>query len=61
MISCYHNDLLAGHFKISKTQKLVGKKYYCLALRRNVETYVRRCDMCLASKTICHKPYRDLQ
>ena len=28
MISCHHNDLLAGHFGIDKTKELVGRKYY---------------------------------
>ena len=30
-------------------------------LRRDVEDYVRGCDICLASKAIRHKPYGDLQ
>ena len=28
---------------------------------KDVKTYVRRCDACLASKAICYKPYGDLQ
>ena len=40
---------------------MVGQKYYWPSLRRDVEIYVRGCDICLTSKTICHKPYRDLQ
>lgn len=28
LISWYHNNLLAGHFGIEKTQKLVAQKYY---------------------------------
>lgn len=27
LINCYYNDLLAGYFKIDKTQKLISKKY----------------------------------
>ena len=37
------------------------QKYYWPILLYNVETYVKGCDICLASKTVCHKPYDDLQ
>ncbi len=30
-------------------------------LRRDVEAYVKGCDVCLASKAVRHKPYGDLQ
>ena len=61
VISCHHDDLLAGHFGIDKTRKLVARKDYWLSLRRDVESYVRECDVCLASKAVRHKPYSDLQ
>ena len=35
--------------------------YYWLILRHNVKTYVKSCDICLASKAVGHKPYSDLQ
>ena len=61
VISCHHNDPLVGHFGIDKTRELVGRKYYWPSLRRDVESYVRGCDVCLASKAVRHKPYGDLQ
>ena len=61
LISKYHDDSLAGHFGIEKTQELVARKYYWPTLRRDVKDYVRGCDVCLASKTVCHKLYGDLQ
>ena len=61
IISCHHNDPLAGHFEINKTRKLIGRKYYWLSLRKNVKFYVRGCDVCLASKAVCLKPYGDLE
>ena len=61
MISCHYNDPLAGHFGIDKTRELIGRKYYKPSLRRDVKSYVRRCDVCLALKAIWHKPYGDLQ
>ena len=61
VISRHHDDPLAGHFGIDKTKELVGRKYYWPSLRRDVESYVRGCDVCLASKVVRHKPYGDLQ
>ena len=61
MISCHHNDSLAEHFGIDKTRELVYRKYYWPSLRRDVENYVRGCDVYLTSKAVRHKPYGDLQ
>ena len=61
VISRHHDDPLAGHFGIDKTRELVARKYYWPTPCRDVKTYVRGCDVCLAFKAICHKPYGDLQ
>ena len=61
LISRHHDDPLAGHFGIEKTQELFSQKYYWSTLCRDVEDYVRGCNICLASKAVRHKPYGDLQ
>lgn len=61
VISCYHDDPLAGHFEIDKTRELIARKYYWPTLRRDVKTYLKGCDMCLASKAVCHKLNGDIQ
>ena len=61
MINYYYNNPLASHFGIDKTKKLIIKKYYWSIFYCNIETYMNECNLCLASKTICHKLYRDLQ
>ena len=61
VISCHHNNPLAEYFGIDKIRELVGRKYYWPSLRKDVEDYVRGCDVCLASKAVRHKPYGDLQ
>ena len=61
LISRYHDNPLAGHFSIEKTRELLARKYYWPTLRHDVETYVKGCDVCLASKAVRHKPYGDLQ
>ena len=61
VISRHHNDLVVGHFGINKTRELVDRKYYWPSLRKDVDNYVRRCDVCLSLKAIRHKPYGDLK
>ena len=61
LISRHYDDPLAGYFGIEKTRELVARKYYWETLRHDVEVYVRGCDVCLASKAVRHKPYRNLQ
>ena len=60
LISKQHNDLLVGYFRINKMLELIGRKYFWPSLRRDVEIYVRGCDICLTSKVVRHKPYGDL-
>ena len=61
LISRHHDDPLAGHFGIDKTRELVGRKYYWSSLRKDVEAYVKSCNVFLSSKTVRHKLYGDLQ
>ena len=59
LISRHHDNLLAGHFDIKKTHKLLAWKYFWPSLRHNIEAYVKSCDVYLASKVVRHKPYGD--
>lgn len=59
--SQYHDNLLTSHFCINKTKKLINKKYYWPWLWKDIKTYVKGCDVCLAFKTIKYKLYKDLQ
>ena len=61
IICRHHDDLLAGHFDIKKTWELVARKYYWPTLQADIETYVKGCDVCVASKAVRHEPYGDLQ
>ena len=61
LINRHHDNLLAGHFGIEKTYKLLAQKYYWPTFRHNVKAYLKGCDVCLASKTVRHKLYGDLQ
>ncbi len=57
LISRHHDDPLVGHFGIEKTCELIARNYYWPRLWQDIKAYVKGCDVCLASKTVCHKPY----
>lgn len=59
--SQHHNNLLAGHFEINKTRKLVARTYYWPTLCYDVKAYIKGCNIYLTSKAVCHKPYGNLQ
>ena len=61
LISRHHDNPLAGYFGIDKTKDLIGRKYYWPSLRKDIEAYVKGYDVCLGSKAVRHKPYRNLQ
>ena len=61
LINWHHDDFLAGHFGIDETKELIGRKYHWPSLRKDVEAYVKGCNVCLGLKAVRHKPYSDLQ
>ena len=50
-----------GILALKKTQELVARKYYWEILCHNVEIYVKGCDVCLVSKAVKDKLYKNLQ
>ena len=60
LISQHHDNFLGSHFEIDKTWELIARKYYWSMLCQDVEAYVKGCDICLTSKAIQHKVYRNL-
>lgn len=52
LISCHQKNLLADNFGIKKTWELVAQKYYGETLCHDVKDNVKRCNVCLALKTI---------
>ena len=61
LISWHYDELLAGHFGISKIRELIDRKYYWLSFRKDVKAYIKDCNICLGLKAIRYKPYGDLQ
>ena len=60
-ISKYYDNPLARYFGTKKTRKLLARKYDSPTLQADINAYVKGYDVCLASKAVRHKLYRDLQ
>ena len=61
IMASHHDNSLAGHFGIEKTQELIARKYHWDSLKVDVERYVKECDICMRAKSARHKPYGNLQ
>lgn len=59
-MSKHYDDLLINYFGIEKTRKLIAWKYYGPALKVDIESYVKRCDVCLTPKLVRYKFYSNL-
>lgn len=53
------NNLLAGHYGIEKTRELIARMFYWPMLKKEVEAHIKGYNVCLALKTLEHKPYGD--
>ena len=49
------------YFNINKTKDLLSRKYYWLSFQRDIEVYVKSCDICLDLNAVKYKLYGDLQ
>ena len=61
LLYLYHDDQLAGHWGVNKTQELLERKFYWPGLARDVREYVATCSTCQNIATPRHKPYGKLE
>ena len=57
----HHDSILAGHFGVDKTVKLLSRHYYWPTLMRDVKHYVKTCPACAVGKSSTLKPAGLLQ
>ena len=61
IISRHYDNPLISHFGIKKTQELIARKYYWLTLQKDIEVYIKSCNICLVSKAVHYKLYKNFQ
>ena len=57
----YHNKLLEGHCKVHKMIKVISQLYYFLHIRKKLENYVSKCDLCHKIKSVKHKSHEEIR
>lgn len=61
LINRQYNNPLVGNFGMTKIHEFIPRKYFWPMLCHNVKVYIKACDICLLSKTVCHKLYDNFQ
>ena len=56
-----HDDPHAGHFGRERTFELVSRKYWWKGMYKDIEDYVKSCDICQRIKAKRHRSYGNLQ
>lgn len=60
-ISWHYNNPLASYFIVEKIRELVTQKYYLETFCHDVKDYMKKCNICLASKAVQYKLYNNFQ
>ncbi|TID16590.1 hypothetical protein E6O75_ATG11708 [Venturia nashicola] len=61
LLRLYHDDAFAGHFGVARTHDLLARKYFWTHMSRDVDEYVKTCEVCQRTKVKRHAPFGDLQ
>ena len=61
IIQMYHDKLLREHCGVHKMIKAIFWLYYFLHMRKKVQDYVNKCDLCHKIKSARHKPYEEMR
>ena len=57
----YHDELLRGHWGTHKMIKAIFWSYYFSHMRKKVQNYVNKCDLCHKIKSVRHKSYEEMR
>ena len=61
IIQMYHDKPLRDHWETHKTIKAIFWLYYFSHMRKKVQSYVNKCDLCHMIKSARHRPYREMR
>ena len=57
----YHDKLLRGHHRVHKTIEVISQLYYFLHMRKKIQDYINKCDLCHKIKSARHKSYEEIR
>ena len=61
LLKCYYNNILAEHFKVERTLKLIDHKYYWNDISKDVKNYIFSYNICQRVKVSRHCLYSEMQ
>ena len=61
IIQMYHDKLLRGHWGTHKMIKTISWSYYFSHMRKKVQSYVNKCNLCHKIKSVRHRPYEEMR
>ena len=61
LLSLYHDDALAGHFGMNRTEELLRRKFHWVNLQNDVAEYVQSCAVCQGTAAPRHRPHGKLE
>ena len=56
----YHNKSLRGHWETHKTIKVISQSYYFSHIRKKMQSYVNKCNLCYKIKSVRHRSYEEI-
>ena len=57
----YHDKSLRGHCGVHKTIEVISQLYYFSHMRKKVQDYINKCDLCHKIKLSRHKSYEEIR
>lgn len=57
LVDNFHSSQIHGHQGIDKTLERITRTYYFPGIRKYVEEFIRKCDICRRTKHDRHRPY----
>ena len=57
----YYDELLRGHWEIHKTIEAMFWLYHFSHMRKKVQSYVDKCDLCHKIKSARHRSYEEMR
>ena len=61
IIGMHHNSPVHGHIGTEKTAEQIARNYYFPNLIRNIQHYIKNCEICIRDKAARHQPYGKMQ
>ena len=61
IIQMYHNESLRDHQETHKMIKTIFWSYYFPHMRKKVQSYVNKCDLCHKIKSVRHRSYEEMR